>query len=164
MITTMGYGAREVKDTYTLAEALCGQTGDMHERFPVLRGLWNSYLFAAEMGEARERGEELLGLAENTGDSALVVEAHRVMATVSFAMGDFDGTRTHMERGIDVYDPVEHDGLAYVYGADPSVVCRLYGAKALWMLGFPATAQATMEKALADADAPNPRRLLLGTG
>jgi len=153
LITTMGYGARDVKDTYTLAEALCGQTGDMHDRFPVLRGLWNSYLFAAEMGEARERGEELLGLAEDTGDSALVVEAHRVMATVSFAMGNFDDTRTHMERGIDLYDPVEHDGLAYVYGADPSVVCRLYGAKALWMLGFPATAQATMDKALADAEA-----------
>jgi class 3 adenylate cyclase/predicted ATPase len=153
LIATMGYGAREVKETYTLAEVLCRQAGNIHDRFPVLRGLWNSYLFASELDEARRRGEALMGLAEDAGDSELVVEAHRVMATVSFAMGRFDDVKIHMERGIDVYDPVAHRGLAYVYGADPAVVCRLYGAKALWMLGFPATAQVTMVEALSDAEA-----------
>jgi class 3 adenylate cyclase/tetratricopeptide (TPR) repeat protein len=148
LIATMGYGAQEVKDTYTRAKALCDQVGSKLDRFPVLRGLWNSYLFRAEMHEARERGEELLRLAKNIGDSSLVVEAHRVMGTVSFMMGDFVNARDHAERGIEVYDPDQHRELAFVYGADPSVVCGLYGAKALWMLGYQARALATMDSAL----------------
>jgi predicted ATPase len=152
LIATMGYGAREVKETYTLAKDLCDQVGEKRDRFPVLRGLWNSYLFAAEMREAHDRGEELMALAKDIGDSGLVVEAHRVMGTVSFMMGDFDNARSHMERGVSVYDPVKHRDLAYVYGADPSVVCKLYGAKALWALGYPETAQATMGKALSDVE------------
>ncbi|GMQ75326.1 MAG: adenylate/guanylate cyclase domain-containing protein [Gammaproteobacteria bacterium] len=153
LIATMGYGAREVKETYTRAKELCDRVGEKRDRFPVLRGLWNSYLFAAEMGEAHARGEELMGLAEDIGDSGLVVEAHRVMGTVSFMMGDFESARSHMERGIDVYDPEIHGDLAYVYGAHPSVVCRLYAAKALWMLGYPVTAHAMMDKALSDVEA-----------
>ena len=153
LIATMGYGAQEVKKTYTRAKELCDRVGEKRDRFPVLRGLWNSYLFAAEMGEAHERGEELMGLAEDIGDSGLVVEAHRVMGTVSFMMGDFDGARSHMERGIGVYDPEKHGDLAYVYGAHPSVVCRLYGAKALWMLGYPVTAHAMMDEAMSDVEA-----------
>jgi predicted ATPase len=94
-----------------------------------------------------------MGLAEDIGDSGLVVEAHRVMGTVSFMMGDFGSARSHMERGIGVYDPEKHGDLAYVYGAHPSVVCRLYGAKALWMLGYPVTAHAMMDKALSDVEA-----------
>jgi predicted ATPase len=104
------------------------------------------------MREARERGKELMGLAQDIGDSELVVEAHRVMGTVSFMMGDFDNARTHTEMGVAAYDSNKHGDLAYVYGADPSVVCRLYGAKALWMLGYPVTAQATMDKALSDVE------------
>jgi class 3 adenylate cyclase/tetratricopeptide (TPR) repeat protein len=152
LIATMGYGAREVKETYTLAKELCDGVGEKRDRFPILRGLWNSYLFAAEMREARERGKELMGLAQDIGDSELVVEAHRVMGTVSFMMGDFDNARTHTEMGVAAYDSNKHGDLAYVYGADPSVVCRLYGAKALWMLGYPVTAQATMDKALSDVE------------
>jgi len=153
LIATMGYGAREVKETYTEAKDRCDRVGESRDRFPVLRGLWNSYLFAAEMDEAHARGRELVALAEDIGDSALIVEAHRVMSTVSYTMGDFENTRAHMERGVAIYDSAEHGGLAFLYGADPCVVCKLYGAKALWMLGYPATAKATMDSAMSEVEA-----------
>jgi class 3 adenylate cyclase/predicted ATPase len=148
LIASLGYGAEEVKDTYERAKVLCDQIGNKRDLFPVLRGLWNSYLFAAEMPEALKRGKELLHLAEDIGDSSLVVEAHRVMGTVSFVMGDFVNAQRFAERGVELYDPEQHRDLAFVYGADPAVVCRLYGAKALWMLGYPARAQAMMNAAL----------------
>ncbi len=148
LIAAMGYGAREVKDTYTRAKVLCDQVGDKSDRFAVLRGLWNSYFVSAELHEARVRGEELMQLAEAMDDSAPLVEAHRVMGTVSFLMGDFVNARKFAERGIEVYDPVQHQGLAFVYGADPCVVCGAYAANALWMLGYPARAQATMDSAM----------------
>jgi len=153
LITTMGYGAKEVKETYVLAKKFCDQVGDQHDRFLVLRGLWNSYLFAAEMPEALERGRELLALAQETGDTGQVIEAHRVMSTVSYMTGRFEDARKHAELGVEAYDPGEHADLSYAYGADPSIVCRLYGAKSLWMLGYPASAQSMMDDAMSDVEA-----------
>ena len=148
LIASLGYGAEEVQDTYARAKTLCDQVGSKQDRFPVLRGLWNYYLFAAEMPEALKRGKELMHLAKDIGDSSLVVEAHRVMGTVSFFMGDFVDAQRINERGMELYEPEQHSELAFVYGADPAVVCGLYGAKALWMLGYPARAQAMMDAAL----------------
>ncbi len=148
LISSKGYGAQEVKETYARAKVLCDRVGTKADRFAVMRGLWNSYLFAAEMPEARRRSEELLHLAREMEDAALVAEAHRVMGTVCFMMGDFADARRHTEHGIEAYDRERHGGLALVYGADPAVVCRLYGAKASWMLGYPDQAQSLMDAAL----------------
>ena len=131
LIATKGYGALEVQQTYSRARELCDQVEDRPRLFPVLRGLWNSYLFRAEMLKARERAAELLSLARDSDDTALVVEAHRVMATVSFFMGDFLAGRTHAEQGVALYDPEQHRSLAFLYGADPgsyassTAVCRI---------------------------------------
>ncbi len=148
LIATMGYGAPAVQETYARAQALCAQIGSKSDAFPVLRGLWNSYLFRADMLKAREHGEELLHLAEQIGDDALIVEAHRVVATVSFFMGDFSTARQHAEAGIDIYDPERHRGLALLYGADPQVVCELYRALSQWILGYPDGARSTMDEAI----------------
>lgn len=148
LIATVGYGAPAVQETYARAQALCAQVGSKSDEFPVLRGLWNSYLFGADMLKAREHGDELMRLAEQIGVDGLVVEAHRVVATVSFYMGDFLTARKHAEAGIDIYDPERHRELAFVYGADPQVVCGLYRALALWMLGYPDQAQSAMNRAI----------------
>jgi len=99
LIATKGYGALEVQQTYTRARELCDQVADRPRMFSVLRGLWNSYLFRAEMPKARERAAELLSLARDSDDAALVVEAHRVMATAAFFIGDFLASRSHAEQG-----------------------------------------------------------------
>jgi predicted ATPase len=106
LIASMGYGAQDVQETYTRARDLCDQIGsEPADRFPVLRGLWNSYLFAAQLDEARDRGAELLQLAEEIADPALIVEACRVMGTVSFVRGDFVDARRYTERVGGLYDP-----------------------------------------------------------
>ncbi len=151
LIATMGYGAPAVQETYARAQALCAQVGSKTDTFPVLRGLWNSYLFGADMLKAREHGDELLQLAEQIGDDALIVEAHRVVATVSFFMGDFLTARKHAEAGIDIYDSERHRELAFVYGADPQVVCELYAALSQWMLGYPDSARTAMNEAITRA-------------
>ncbi|MDH3414505.1 MAG: hypothetical protein OEM98_18755, partial [Gammaproteobacteria bacterium] len=153
LIATGGYGAPEVRETYARALALCARVGSDSDTFHALRGLWNSYLFAAEMPATREHGEELLRLAERIGDDALIVEAHRVMATVSFFMGEFLNARKHARAGIEVYDPARHRDLALVYGADPGVICGLYGALASWMLGYPDEARSEMDAAVARSGA-----------
>ena len=88
-------------------------------------------------------------LARENGDSASLVEAYRVVGTVAFFMGDFPNARAQTEKGIELYDPEQHRPLAFVYGADPGVVCGLYNALSLWMLGYPERAQSVMDPAIA---------------
>lgn len=149
LIATKGYSASEVKGTFTQAKALCDQMNDSSNLFPVLRGLWNSYLCGAEMLNAREYGQQLLDLAQSNNDASRLIEAHRVLATAAFFIGDFLTARAQAEQGIALYDPEQHDSLAFVYGANPSVVCTLYLALSLWMLGYPEQAQTKMDHAIA---------------
>jgi predicted ATPase/class 3 adenylate cyclase len=70
---TKGYGAPEVETAYNRALELCRQVGETPQLFVALMGLWQFYLVRAQHQTARELGERLLNLAQNVGDSALLV-------------------------------------------------------------------------------------------
>ncbi len=55
----------------------------------------------------------------------------------------------HLSLGIALYDPRQHRSLAFVYDADPGVVCRLYDGIVLWSLGYPERGRERMREALA---------------
>jgi adenylate cyclase len=133
LVATKGYGAPEVEYTYGRAQKLCQHTADSAESFLALRGLWNWYLLKAELLTASACGAQLLRLAQRQQDSALVTEAHRVMGCTLFFRGEFLPARTCLAQGIALYDQQQHRSLAWRYGADPGVVCRVYAA---WLLGF----------------------------
>jgi predicted ATPase len=50
-------------------------------------------------------------------------------------LGELAAARAHLEAGIARYDPQQHRPLALRFGADPGVLCRLYAASTLWLLG-----------------------------
>ena len=135
LIATRGYAAAEVEHTYTRARLLCEQTGDALPLFAVLRGLWNCYVVRAELQAARALGEQLLAIAQPAQESALLVEAHRALGTTLLFLGELAPARAHLEAGIASYDPQQHRPLALRFGADPGVLCRLYAASTLWLLG-----------------------------
>ena len=149
LIATKGFGAPEVNTTYTRAKLLADQIGDQRQIFTILRGKWNFYLFSALLEEGRRRGEELQSLARKIDDPGFALEAYRVQATISFFMGDFLSARSNSELGVALYDPEKHHKFAFISGADPGVICKLYGGLALWMLGYPEQAQSKMDAAIA---------------
>jgi predicted ATPase len=148
LIATRGYGAPQVHETYLRARELCEQVGDPVQLFQVLRGLWTRHLMRADHRMARELGEQLLGLAETLDTSACLVEAHRVLGTVLWNQGELSRAHEHLLRGIALYDAQQHRSLAFVYGADPGVVCRLYDGAVLWTLGYPQQARDSLQEAL----------------
>ena len=151
LIATHGYGSAAVKGAYLRAHELCLRIGSKSDLFLVLRGLWNSYLFAADMAAVQDRGTHLLQLAHEIGDTATLVEAHRVAATAAFFAGDFAAADGHATEGLELYDPQQHRLLAFVYGADPGVMSAIFGALSLWMLGYPERARRRIERASAIA-------------
>ena len=103
----------------------------------MLRGLWFFYLLRLELQTARELGEQFLTLAQQVGDSALLLEAHSALGNTLNYLGEFTASQAHFAQGIALYDPQQHRAHAFRYGRDPGVVCRYYASVTLWYLGYP---------------------------
>jgi tetratricopeptide (TPR) repeat protein len=137
---TKGHSASEVGQTYTRARALCQQVDAPRQLSATLAGLLRFYLVRGELRAAREVGGQLLRLAESQHDTTLLLWGHFGLGATLYRLGELTAARTHLEQGIALYDPVQHCGLAFHYGAhgaDLGVICRSWSAMVLWHLGYP---------------------------
>jgi len=103
----------------------------------VLRGLWNYSLVCAEYQTAHALGEQLLVLAQQAQDSAMLLAAHRALGTTLMYLGAVALAHMHFTQGIALYDTQQHRASAFRYGEDTGVTCRSYAAWTLWYFGYP---------------------------
>ncbi|MBI3245593.1 MAG: AAA family ATPase [Deltaproteobacteria bacterium] len=149
LMAIKGYAAAEVTEVYAQAHALSQRVGDTPELFPALLGLATSALIRGEFRTAHDLGEQLLHFAQREQDSALLVEAHYILGTTLFHLGELAAARQHLEQGIALYDFQQHRFLAFRYGQDPGVFCLCYLTRILWFLGYPDQALHQSRKAVA---------------
>lgn len=145
-----GYAATEVEEIYKRAQELCREFSDPAELFGVLRGLYLHYLLRADLQTTCELTEELLTIARNTQDPALLLMASHAAGVTLLFQSEFLHAREHLERGIALYDPQRHSSLPSRYGGyDLAVGCRIFLALVLWYLGYPDQSVRTIEVAVA---------------
>jgi predicted ATPase len=137
LLAVKGYAAPEVEETYTRARQFCAQLDDPHQLFLILRGLWNYYNGRAEYQTAHALGEQLLTLAQQAQDPAMLGVAHRPLGSTLFFLGTPASAQIHFAQGIALYDPTHHRPSAFLYGEDAGMTCRSYAAWTLWCLGYP---------------------------
>jgi len=138
LIATSSFSASEVGATYVQAYELCQRLGETSKLFPVLWGLARFHSSREELPAAQELGERLVGLAQRTGDPALILEAHHTQMATLFSLGELADAHGHAAHGIELYDPHDHRGHASLYGNhDPGVCFMTHAAWALWLLGYP---------------------------
>ncbi len=106
------------------------------------------YVVRAEYKTARELGEQCFTLAQRVQDPALLVEGHRALGQCLYLLGELVPAREHLEQGIALYGPQPHHSYTLLYWNDPGVVCRAWGAFALWLLGYPDQALKRTHEAL----------------
>jgi hypothetical protein len=82
LIATQGFTAPEAGEIYIRAQHLCEHLDDPHQLFPVLRGRWNYYHVRAEHQTAHALGEQLLTLAQQVQDTAMLIATHHSTAAV----------------------------------------------------------------------------------
>ena len=87
------------------------------------------------------------------GDAALVLRGHYVLGEALLWLGEFPAARAHLEQGIAVYDPQQHDTHDLLYEADPWLGCLGALSVTLWFLGYPDQALQRSAEALAMAHA-----------
>ncbi len=146
------YASTEVGDTYARAKALALQTASP-QVFPVLHGLYRFYFVRADLDTSLDLSRELLERAEQAGDPARLMEAHRAMGNSLFYRGGGVEGRRHLEKAIALYDETRDRSHAVVYGVDPSVASLTVTALALWNEGYADQAKVGMRNALARARA-----------
>jgi DNA-binding SARP family transcriptional activator/predicted ATPase len=153
LLATKGYAAPEVEQAFMRAWTLCQGLDDIRQRFQVLWGLGRFYMVQPNPTRAIEVYEQLLQLAEESGDPGLLLEVRCALGSHHFHRGAFLEARTHLEQSLAEYDLVAYQDHAFTFGQDPGVVAGAYLALTLWCLGYPAAALARSEEALVQAAA-----------
>src|SRR5688500_20216030 len=92
---------------------------------------------------------QLLTIARESDEPALMLQAHQAMCETHLCLGAPEVTSDHMEQAAAIYDPSRHAANTESYGQDPCVASTAFGAVALWLLGRPAEALAASERSLA---------------
>ncbi|MBP0625313.1 tetratricopeptide repeat protein, partial [Cupriavidus sp. LEh25] len=147
-----GSGAPEVQVTYTRALALSEQGEDMPQCFSAQLGLWSFYLLRAQLKTAQALGERLLSLGQDTQDPEQMAEAHRVLGSTVFRLGEFTAARSHMEQALELHRPDRPSyGHLLRYVRNPAVHMRSTLSWILWYLGLPDQSLACSAEALAMA-------------
>ena len=132
-----GMGSVELEHSFSRTRELCRQLGDPPELFPVLYGLAMYHQGRAEHQAMLALSEQLVALAEQAGDSALLVPAHSVRGSCFVDMGRLVAAREECGRSLALYDPAVHRTLADLYGFDPGVGSGVMLTMTLWLLGYP---------------------------
>jgi class 3 adenylate cyclase/predicted ATPase len=153
VMATTSLKAPEVERVYTRALALCRQVGEVAQLFSVLLGLYRLHTQRGDFQKTLALEQQLLDLVQRQGDAARLMELHRRIGIARFHRGEFHAARTHLEQGIALYDPQQHQSLVFVYGWNDAGVGGLgYYAWTLWVLGYPAQALKKGQEALTLAE------------
>src|SRR5262249_23653106 len=126
LIATKSAAAPEVQQTYTRARQLCQYRDDPPRLFSVLRGLAIHYAARTELWTAHELGEQLLALAQQVQDAAMLIAAHRALGGALYHLGAVAAAHTHFVQGIALYDPQQYRAAAFLYGDDAGVICHSF--------------------------------------
>jgi predicted ATPase len=79
----------------------------------------------------------MLASAEVTGDGDLLIMGHRSACTTYFWLGDFNRSREHGHRVLELYNEEKHRHLADLTNVDPRTVVEIYLSIGTWILGYP---------------------------
>jgi adenylate cyclase len=79
----------------------------------------------------------MMRLAEDSHDTALLLEARRVLGIELTCRGHFAPGVAQLEQSIALYEPQQHRSHAYHYGIDTKVFCAAIAGIAMLLLGFP---------------------------
>lgn len=153
LMTTEGYTAPVLEQSYMRARVFCQHLGDTPQLFPVLYGLGMFHHQRAEWSAALQIGQQLLALAQRDPQDRLrLVPAHYMLGAPFFWRGELRLAHQHCEAALAAYEPHMHHQQAQLYGDDPGISCRVYMTRILGFLGYPDQALAWSRETVALLD------------
>jgi predicted ATPase len=142
LMVARGMGSAEVEDACRRAAEI-GETLDEREAvFKAKWGLWLNANVKRKTALARDRANELVALAQRSGDGEQLLEAYHCRWSTAMFRGDVAATLENSRIGAATYDMARHRHLGQAFGGhDPGVCAHLCCAIALQESGERAQAQ-----------------------
>ena len=131
-----GWGAPEVWTSLHPALALAKSLERNDALAPILWGLAVNILNQGRVAESAPWAEEMLDLAQATGDADLRIGGHTVACTCYYFAGEFTKAVEHADSVLDLYHAEKHRHLADIINSDPKTIAGVIGAISAWMLGY----------------------------
>jgi predicted ATPase len=147
LTATRGFAASEVRSCYERAESLCHSLNRPLLLYAVLTSQWRYSLATDKMNVAMEIAKRIYSLADGLHETALMVGAHRALATTLFYKGNFQLGLQHARHGVQIWREGGISSLVEEVHA-PAILCLSFGAMCEWMLGEIASSEAMMAEAL----------------
>ena len=159
-----GLRGQVAEGNYQRAYEIAKPLGDDEALFKAIWGLWLCSNLSRRTAAARDRAEELVALAQHSGDELLILEAIHCRWSTAFFRGDVPRTLSDGREGIRHYDPDRHGRLAAEFGGhDPGVCANTVIGLALAQMGRMREAAAAAERGLLLAESLNhPNSLAFG--
>lgn len=135
---TRGYAAPEVEQAYARAKELCRDISGITTVFPVLCGLWEYYVVRADLGTAYTLAQEIYQLAQQSGNSTLIIEGHRAMGTTQLWRGQLKDAWQYLQPDtlIEKIKGQQSSAELMAYYQDPRVAMLSNSGCVLWLSGY----------------------------
>ena len=114
----------------------------------VLGGLWRFYVSQGRIQKAHELGEQGFPIAQRMQDPVLLQEAHYMLGTTFFYLGELVSAHAHLEQVITLYDFRQNGSRAFNTGINAGVKSLSTLSWTLWTLGYPDQALTRINEAL----------------
>jgi tetratricopeptide (TPR) repeat protein len=99
-----GFAAAELEPVYARARELCAQIRDPALTFRILYGQWLMRWWKLELHDALELADELLAVAEDVEDPAMLLAGNRARGTTLFFLGELVSANEHQKKALAVFD------------------------------------------------------------
>ena len=144
-----GWSAPEIEPVFARARELCHQLNDPPELFPVLWALTLFHAIRGDLREYRRRADELMVMAEASGNPAFLMGAHHLVGVSREFLGEMIEASRVLDRGRELHVPSQHLSYTAMYGLDPGMIARAMSSRPMWVLGYPDSALARAQETLA---------------
>jgi hypothetical protein len=132
-----GWATPEVWTSLHPALALAKSLKRYDALTPIFWGLFCHVLSPGRVAEALPWAQEMLDLAEATGDVDLLITGH-MSAFICFTWaGEFTKSVEHANKVLELYDAAKHRHFADILNHDPKTQAGTFGSICVWMLGYP---------------------------
>jgi DNA-binding SARP family transcriptional activator/predicted ATPase len=132
LVTTEGYSAAEVGETYERALDLSRRLDDRNI-FVILSGAWVFHIVRGDLEKARQFSLEFVRAAEREPTPGLMLAGNFPLGSCLFHLGQLEASLDHMTTAIRTHSGPVESVLELFAGPDLGVFCRSYLAQLAWL-------------------------------
>ncbi len=154
LMANEGFSSAHGEAAYLRAQSLAERLGDDRALFAAAWGRW----MTTAQGPLNDKAvsdivKELFRVAQQINDPGLRLQAHHAAWVTTLWLGDPAATHDHVSKGLALYDREKHGRHAVLFGGHDPAACGCgHDAIALWIMGYPDRAVASLRRALAFAN------------